>query len=155
MKPGALRQELVAFAALSRAAVTLMLGHGLAPFAADAGGGRPRRISAAQGASDAARARWNKFDDIAGQQIITALRQSITNMKSGLQLSLWIGPQGLITRIRMDRSSGEARIDDIAANQVLRDMRLPPPPPDMPLPLVLSVIITPGAWIYSLDQPRR
>jgi TonB family protein len=146
-------QELTRLAVLSRSIMALMLGHEPLPFVSvTADVGDSRNTIDASGDPDALHDCWKKFDSVAGDQIIAALRKKITDMPSGLQISFWIGTEGRVAVTRIDRSSGDAGIDDIAENQVLRNMQFIPPPADMPMPLVLSVTITPSGWIYSLDR---
>jgi TonB family protein len=53
---------------------------------------------------------------------------------------IWADADGLITRVELSKSSGNAALDDAVENQVLRHLQLSqPPPPDMPMPIVMKL----------------
>jgi hypothetical protein len=145
MKHWDIQRELIRFVEVSRSIAAMTMAHQEMPTASAAVTARP----------GAPNADWKPYYGLAGDEIIVALHKRITDMPSGLQIRFWINVQGRVTQIHIDRSSHDPSIDNIAEYQVLQNMQLPPPPSDMPMPLVLNVIIAPSGWIYSLDQPLQ
>lgn len=106
----------------------------------------------AAAAPDTSNDRWTIFKRAAGEKIITVLRARIADMPSGLKIRFWVNDQGEVITTALVRSSGDPEIDDIVDYQVLRTMEFKPPPPDLKMPLTLSVIIGAGAWLFALDE---
>jgi TonB family protein len=56
-----------------------------------------------------------------------------------MQVRIWIDASGAVTQSRIAVSSGDPRIDSAILNEVLPQVHLSPPPPsDMPMPIVTS-----------------
>lgn len=86
--------------------------------------------------------RWGYYAAEVQSQIQSALQKNkITrNASAGLQVRIWADAGGAVTRVELDKSSSDPRVDDAIKNQVLLHLRFnQPPPSDMPMPIVMSL----------------
>ena len=75
-------------------------------------------------------------------QIEAALRsnEKTRHAVMKIQVRLWSDSTGLINRVQLVSSTGNAELDAVIRDQVLGGMRLrEPPPKDMPMPIITRV----------------
>ena len=61
------------------------------------------------------------------------------NASAGLQVRIWVNADGAITQVTIDKSSGNASVDNAVQNQVLQALQVGPPPADTPMPIIVSL----------------
>jgi protein TonB len=86
--------------------------------------------------------RWGYYAGMVQTQIQEALQKNrvTRNITAGLEVRIWADASGMVTRVALDKSSGDPAVDDAVTNQVLRNLQLnQPPPSDMPMPIVMSL----------------
>ena len=85
--------------------------------------------------------RWGYYAEQVQSQIQSALQRdkATRNASAGLQVQIWADPSGAVTRVELVKTSGNPAIDAAVRDDVLAHMRLPQPPSDMPMPIVLSL----------------
>lgn len=86
--------------------------------------------------------RWDNYSNQATAVIRNALGQHEKTRTATLQLaiSIWPDPNGVIERVRLDESSGNAELDAALEREVLSGLQLSGiPPRDMPLPIRIRV----------------
>lgn len=86
--------------------------------------------------------RWGYYASVVQVQIQQALQKNPVTRKAsaGLAVRIWADADGVVTRVELDKSSGNRTVDEAVTNQVLRNLRLSEPPPsDMPMPIVMSL----------------
>lgn len=58
---------------------------------------------------------------------------------AGLQVRIWLNAAGTVTRVEIDKSSGDAEVDRAVKDQVLAGLQLPPPPAGTAMPISMSL----------------
>lgn len=74
--------------------------------------------------------------------IEAALRDNRKTRKAsiaGLRVQLWLDATGNVTRVRLAASTGDAEVDRVIENEILRGRHFEPPPSDMPQPIVMRI----------------
>ena len=81
------------------------------------------------------------YEDAVSSQIRDALQQNPITRKAsaGLVVSVWTDASGRITRVSIDKSSGNPTVDDAVEHHVLAGLQLSPPPPNTPMPIIMSL----------------
>jgi len=81
------------------------------------------------------------YQDAVASQIRDALQKNpITrDANAGMVVSVWTDASGRVTRVAIDKSSGNPTVDDAVENQVLPGLQLSPPPPNTVMPIIMSL----------------
>jgi outer membrane biosynthesis protein TonB len=81
------------------------------------------------------------YQDAVSSEIRDALQKNPITKKAnaGLQVSVWTDASGRVTRVAIDKSSGNSTVDDAVENQVLPGLQLSPPPPNTVMPIIMSL----------------
>jgi outer membrane biosynthesis protein TonB len=83
------------------------------------------------------------FESVVTSQIRNALQNNPVTRKAsaGLQVRIWADDGGRVTRVELDKSSGDPVVDAAITNQVLLNMQLnQPPPAGTPMPIDMSLV---------------
>jgi TonB family protein len=81
------------------------------------------------------------YQDAVASEIRDALQQNPITRKAnaGLVVSVWTDASGRVTRVAIDKSSGNPTVDDAVENQALPGLQLSPPPPNTVMPIIMSL----------------
>jgi TonB family protein len=81
------------------------------------------------------------YQDAVASQIRDALQKNpITrDANAGMVVSVWTDASGRVTRVSIDKSSGNPTVDDAVENQALPGLQLSPPPPNTVMPIIMSL----------------
>ena len=81
------------------------------------------------------------YQDAVSSEIRDALQKNPITKKAnaGLEVSVWTDASGRVTRVAIDKSSGNSTVDDAVENQVLPGLQLSPPPPNTVMPIIMSL----------------
>ncbi len=80
-----------------------------------------------------------------GDAVSTEIQQALENnpvtrrAAAGLVVRIWISASGAVTRVELEKSSGNAAMDNAIQNKVLSGLTFYPPPPDTPMPVEMSL----------------
>jgi hypothetical protein len=83
------------------------------------------------------------FESVVQAQIRDALAKNrvTRNASAGLEMYLWLDPNGVVTQVQLVKSSGDPKVDDAVTNQVLLHMRVSQlPPAGTPMPIHFSLV---------------
>lgn len=85
-----------------------------------------------------------RFGWYAGQvqgKIAEALRNNRKTKSASMNIKIrvWPDSSGRITRVTLEGSTGDPKVDAAIKNEILNGLQLQPPPQDMPLPIVMRV----------------
>lgn len=85
--------------------------------------------------------RWGWYTSQMQASIQDALQKNPKTRNAGLRITLKIWPDdsGTIERIELTSSSGDAALDEVLRTQVFTNLKLQPPPADMPKPITLRI----------------
>lgn len=81
------------------------------------------------------------YGEAVSYQIQQALQKNpVTRRASaGLIVRIWVAASGTITRVELEKSSGNAEVDSAIQNTVLNGLQLYPPPPNTQMPIEMSL----------------
>jgi TonB family protein len=81
------------------------------------------------------------YGDAVSYQIQQALQQNpvTRHASAGLVVLVWVDASGTITRVQLEKSSGNPEVDDAVRNKVLNSLHLYPPPPGTQMPIEMSL----------------
>jgi TonB family protein len=81
------------------------------------------------------------YGDAVSYQIQQALQKNAVtrHAAAGLVVRIWVDASGTITRVELEKSSGNAEMDDAIQNKVLSGMQLNAPPPGTQMPIEMSL----------------
>jgi periplasmic protein TonB len=86
--------------------------------------------------------RWGWYGSMVQAQIQAALsaNQKTRNAVMQIRVRLWANADGRISRVELASSTGDAELDAVIRDDVLRGITISEPPPkDMPMPIVTRV----------------
>jgi len=81
------------------------------------------------------------YGEAVSYQIQQALQKNpvTRNASAGLVVRIWVDASGAITHVELEKSSGNAAVDDAIQNSVLNRLQLYPPPPNTQMPIEMSL----------------
>ena len=111
-------------------------GEGMAGLSAGGGNGMLGGTGTGKGGGSSM-ARW--YAGQMGTKIAEALRNNRKTRSANMRVEaqVWVDPSGRITRATLDRSTGDATLDEALKNEVLPGIQIADPPPQgmrMPIP---------------------
>lgn len=85
--------------------------------------------------------RWGWYTSQLQSAVQDALRQNPKTRHAGLRVEIrfWPDASGVMTRVEMLGSTGDPSLDETIKNQVFSNLRIQPPPEDMPKPVTLRI----------------
>ena len=112
-------------------------GEGLAGLSAGSGNGMIGGTGNGKGGGGGSMARW--YAGQMGTKIADALRNNrkTRNANMRVEAQVWVDPSGRISRATLDRSTGDASLDEALKSEILPGIQISDPPPQgmrMPIP---------------------
>jgi outer membrane biosynthesis protein TonB len=83
----------------------------------------------------------SSYGDAVSYQIQQALQKNpvTRHAAAGLIVQIWVDSSGLISRVELEKSSGDPVMDDAIQNKVLSHLQLYAPPPGTRMPIEMSL----------------